>query len=74
MSALVNLRPRWGVSGLRQAPAGLSPGRKPGVHFIGGWLGPSARLIGLEEGKLTLTQHYCCHQQQLLPARYVTCF
>jgi hypothetical protein len=63
-----------GVSGQPQAPAGLSPGKNPGAHFIGGRLGPSAGLVGLEKRKLTLTQHHSCHQQRQLPARYVTCF
>jgi len=62
-----------GVSGQPQALAGLSPGKNRGAHFIGGWLGHSAGLVGLEKRKLTLTRHYYCHQQQL-PARYVTCF
>jgi hypothetical protein len=62
------------VSGQPQAPAGFSPGKNPGAHFIRGLLGPSADLVGLEKRKLTLTQRYCCHHQQQLPARNVTCF
>jgi hypothetical protein len=38
-----------GVSGQRRAPAGLHPGKRPGIHCMGGWVGPMA---GLEmEGK-----------------------
>jgi hypothetical protein len=28
-----------GVGGQRHAPATLLPGKKPGTHFIGGWVG-----------------------------------
>lgn len=56
------------VSGQPQALAGLSPGKNHGARFIGGWLGHSVGLIGLDKRKLTLTRHYYCHQQQL-PAR-----
>jgi hypothetical protein len=28
------------------APAALSPGKSPGTHFIGGWVGPRAGLDG----------------------------
>jgi hypothetical protein len=31
-----------GVGGKLQAPAALPPGKKPGTHFTGGWVGPRA--------------------------------
>jgi hypothetical protein len=37
-----------GVSGQLHAPAALSPGNRPGTHFIGGWVGPRAGLDGCE--------------------------
>jgi len=33
-----------GVGGQRHAPAVLRPGKKPGTHCIGGWVGPRAGL------------------------------
>jgi len=30
------------VDGQRHAPAALPPGKKPGTHCIGGWVGPRA--------------------------------
>ena len=35
-----------GVRGQRQAPAALPPGKRPGTHCIGGWVGPRAGLDG----------------------------
>jgi hypothetical protein len=35
-----------GVGGQRHAPAVLPPGKKPGTHCIGGWVGPRAGLDG----------------------------
>jgi hypothetical protein len=29
-----------GVGGQLHAPAALPPGKRPGTHFIGGWLDP----------------------------------
>jgi hypothetical protein len=37
-----------GVGGQRHAPAALPPGKRPGTHFIGGWVGPRAVLDGCE--------------------------
>ena len=34
------------VGGQRHAPAALSPGRRPGTHCIGGWVGPKVGLDG----------------------------
>jgi hypothetical protein len=33
-----------GVGGQRHAPAALPPGKRPGTHCTGGWLGPRADL------------------------------
>jgi len=35
-----------GVGGQPHAPAALPPGRRPGTHCIGGWMGPRAGLDG----------------------------
>ena len=35
-----------GVGGQRHAPAALPPEKRPGTHFIGGWVGPRAGLDG----------------------------
>ena len=35
-----------GVGGQSNAPAALPPGRRPGTHCIGGWVGPRAGLDG----------------------------
>jgi len=32
------------VGGQRHAPAALAPGKRPGTHFIGGWVGLRAGL------------------------------
>jgi hypothetical protein len=35
-----------GVGGQRHAPAALPLGNRPGIHCIGGWVGPRAGLDG----------------------------
>jgi hypothetical protein len=35
-----------GVGSQRHAPAALPPGKRLGIHFIGGWVGPRAGLDG----------------------------
>jgi hypothetical protein len=35
-----------GVGGQRHAPAALPPGKRPGTHCIGGWVGPRVGLDG----------------------------
>jgi hypothetical protein len=34
------------VGGQRHAPAALPPGKRPGTHCIGGWVGSRAGLDG----------------------------
>jgi len=34
------------VSGQQHAPAALYPRGRPGIHFIGGWVGPRTGLDG----------------------------
>jgi hypothetical protein len=34
------------VGGQLHAPAALPPGKRPGTHFIGSWVGPRAGLDG----------------------------
>jgi hypothetical protein len=35
-----------GLGGQRHTPAALSPVKRPGIHFTGGWLGPR---VGMDE-------------------------
>ena len=35
-----------GVGVERHAPAALPPGKRPGTHCVGGWVGPKAGLDG----------------------------
>jgi hypothetical protein len=35
-----------GVGGQLHAPASLPPGKRPGTHFVGGWVGIRAGLEG----------------------------
>ena len=35
-----------GVGGQRQTLAALPPGKRPGTHCTGGWVGPRAGLYG----------------------------
>jgi len=37
-----------GVGGQSYAPAALPPGKRPGAHYIGGWMGPRAVWTGAE--------------------------
>jgi hypothetical protein len=53
---------RWmEMGGQRHAPAALTPGKKPGTHCVGGWVGPRAGLDGC--GK---SRH---HRDSIRPAR-----
>ena len=38
--------PQYATGGQRHAPAALPPGKRPGAHRIGGWVGPKACLDG----------------------------
>jgi hypothetical protein len=38
-----------GAGGQRHAPAALPPGKRPGTHCIGGWVGPRAGQDGCEK-------------------------
>jgi hypothetical protein len=40
-----------GVGGQRHAPADLPPGKRPGTHCIGGWVGPRAGLDGCRKSR-----------------------
>ena len=40
-----------GVGGQRHAPAALPPGKKPGTHCTGGWVGPRVGLDGCGESR-----------------------
>jgi hypothetical protein len=42
-----------GVDGQLYAPAALPPGKRPGTHRIGGWVGPRAGLDGCEKSRPT---------------------
>jgi hypothetical protein len=40
-----------GVGGQQHAPAALPPGKRPGTHCIGGWVGPRAGLDGCRKSR-----------------------
>jgi hypothetical protein len=40
-----------GVGGQLHVLAALPPGRRPGTHCIGGWVGPRAGLDGCEKSR-----------------------
>ena len=42
---------------VHHAPAALTPGKRPGTHFIGGWVGPWAGLDGEENPAPTGFEH-----------------
>jgi len=42
-----------GVDGQRHSPAALLPGKSPGTHRIGGWVGPTAGLDGCGNSRPT---------------------
>ena len=50
---IINIGARWGVVGHRHASAALPPGKSPGAHCAGGWVGPSAGLHGCGEQKIS---------------------
>ena len=39
------------VGGYRHAPVALPPGKRPGNHCIGGWVGPRAGLHGFGKSR-----------------------
>ena len=41
-----------GVGSQRHASAALPPGRRPGTHCTGGWMGPRAGLDGCGKSRL----------------------
>jgi len=41
-----------GVGGQGYAPAALPPGKKPGTHCIGGWVGPGAGMYKCEKSRI----------------------
>jgi len=45
----LNLVVRW--TAVYNAPAALVPGKNPGTHCTGGWVGPAADLGDLEKRK-----------------------
>jgi hypothetical protein len=47
-----------GMGGQLHAPAALPPGKIPGTHCIGGWVGPGAGLAAAKN--LSATGIYFC--------------
>ena len=43
-----------GVGGQRHASAALPPGKRPGAHCIGDWVGPRAGLDGCGKSRFRL--------------------
>ena len=54
------------MHGQRHAPAALPPGKRPGTHCIGGWVGPRAGLEGCGKCRLHrffffwFLKSFCC--------------
>jgi hypothetical protein len=40
-----------GMGGQRHAPAASPPGKTPGPHCVGGWVGPTAALDECEKSR-----------------------
>jgi hypothetical protein len=58
-----------GVGGQRHAPAALPPGKRPGTHFIGGWVGQRAGLDGCGKSRpphAGIQSPYCPARSELL--------
>ena len=47
----LNFGARLEVGGQRHAPAALPPGKRPGTHCTGGWMGPSAGMDGCGQSR-----------------------
>jgi hypothetical protein len=48
---ILNFGTRWRVSGQLHPPAALLQGRDPGIHWMGGWVGPRAGLDAVVKKK-----------------------
>jgi hypothetical protein len=57
-----------GMGGQRHVPAALPPGKKPGTHYIGGWVGPRAGLYG--SGKISPPPGFDPRTIQPVKSRY----
>jgi hypothetical protein len=57
-----------GVGGQNHAPAALTPGKRPGTHCIGGWVGPRAGLDGCWKSRPP--QGFDPRTVQLVASRY----
>ena len=42
-----------GIGGQCHSPAALTPGKRPGTLYIGGWVGPKAGLDGCGKSRPT---------------------
>jgi len=60
-----------GLGGQRHAPAALPPGKRPGTHCIGGWMGPRAGLNGC--GKFRPPPEFDPRTVQPLASSYIDC-
>ena len=56
------------VGGQLHAPAALPPWKRPGTHFIGGWVGPRACLDGC--GKISPSPGFDPRTLQPVASRY----
>ena len=59
------------VRGQRHAPAALPPGKRPGKHCIGGWVGTKVSLDG--RGKSRLPPGFDPRTFQPVASRYTDC-
>jgi hypothetical protein len=64
------------VSGQLHAAAALPPGeRTPGIHWIGGWVGPRSGLDDVKKGNILPVRDLNCDLSavQSVASRYIDC-
>ena len=59
-----------GVGGESHAPAALPPGKSPGTHCTGGWVGSTADLNGCGEEKISCPTGLRTPNRQPAASRY----
>ena len=59
-----------GVGGQRHAPAALTPGKRPGIRCIGGWVGPRAGLDGCGKSRPPPSPEFDPRTVQPVASRY----
>jgi len=67
-----------GLGRQRHAPAALPSGKRPGTHYLGGWVGPRAGLDGCGKSRhppgfdpWTVQPLASCYTDYAVPARHL---